>query len=34
VELAGKVIRAQLDAGQHARLVSEALSQFHAGNQN
>ncbi|HVX14569.1 MAG TPA: F0F1 ATP synthase subunit B [Pirellulales bacterium] len=34
VELAGKIIRAQLDAGQHARLVSEALSQFHAGSQN
>lgn len=30
VELAGKVIRTQLDAQKHAQLVTEALSQFHA----
>jgi F-type H+-transporting ATPase subunit b len=28
VELAGKIIRAQLDPNQHAQLVSEALSRF------
>lgn len=34
VELAGKIIRTQLDANQHARLVTEALSQFHAPSPN
>lgn len=34
VELAGKILRAQLDAGQHAQLVSEALSQFHTPSVN
>lgn len=34
VELAGKIIRTQLDAGQHAQLVSEALSQFHTPSVN
>jgi F-type H+-transporting ATPase subunit b len=28
VELAGKIIRAQLDPNQHAQLISEALSRF------
>lgn len=34
VELAGKVIRAQLDSQKHAQLVTEALSQFHAPSPN
>jgi F-type H+-transporting ATPase subunit b len=34
VELAGKIIRTQLDAGQHAQLVTEALSRFPAASQN
>ncbi|HET6882045.1 MAG TPA: F0F1 ATP synthase subunit B [Pirellulales bacterium] len=34
VELAGKIIRTQLDASQHAQLVTEALSQFHAPSPN
>lgn len=34
VQLAGKIIRAQLDAGQHAQLVTEALSQFHTPSVN
>jgi F-type H+-transporting ATPase subunit b len=34
VELAGKIIRTQLDASKHAQLVSEALSQFHAPSPN
>ncbi|HVA50976.1 MAG TPA: F0F1 ATP synthase subunit B [Pirellulales bacterium] len=32
VELAGKVIRTQLDAHQHAQLVTEALSRFPAAS--
>jgi F-type H+-transporting ATPase subunit b len=32
VELAGKIIRTQLDAGQHAQLVTEALSRFPSAN--
>lgn len=32
VELAGKIIRTQLDAGQHAQLVTEALSRFPDAN--
>lgn len=34
VELAGKIIRTQLDAGQHAQLVTEALSRFPAASPN
>jgi F-type H+-transporting ATPase subunit b len=34
VELAGKIIRTQLDAGQHAQLVTEALSQLHVPSRN
>lgn len=34
IDLAGKILRAQLDAGQHAQLVSEALSQFHVPSVN
>lgn len=34
VELAGKVIRAQLDAQKHAQLVTEALAQFHTPSPN
>jgi F-type H+-transporting ATPase subunit b len=34
VELAGKIIRTQLDATKHAQLVTEALSQFHTPSSN
>lgn len=34
VELAGKIIRTQLDATQHAQLVTDALSQFHTPSPN
>ena len=34
VELAGKIIRTQLDATQHAQLVSDALSRFPASSPN
>ena len=34
IELAGKIIRTQLDPTQHAQLVTEALSQFHTPSQN